>query len=279
MCGQGRPTYHPDSAVEVKIMASLAPFSAKGFAVISFVLANTASLASFGTQIGVMVAFAPSRKTTIAQGTIPALLVAILMTLQTATIAASDSSLFTTMSKLAAFLSQGTALTDRVISLAGVYFFPLAIDGLSHNRGAINCIPVSIVLQQVLALFILKSSAGFAIFAWFNTVAADFVTCAVQATAEIFYADTTAKGWFFVSGLGVIIFVASFVQMPYFHTRLDFPRIRSQGFRSPPSCSRPTLPAHLPWHAMERDLSLTSRTSSPLSPRRQPRRVTHFPYF
>ncbi|KAF8524501.1 hypothetical protein JB92DRAFT_2826992 [Gautieria morchelliformis] len=62
-------------------MTSSAPFSARGFAVIWFMLANTASLASFGTQIGVMVAPAPSCKPTIAQGAILALLVAIMLAL------------------------------------------------------------------------------------------------------------------------------------------------------------------------------------------------------
>jgi concentrative nucleoside transporter, CNT family len=72
------------------------------------------------------------------------------------------------------------------------------LTGTSPNRIRI---PISIILQQALALFVLKSSAGFKFFAWFNAAVADFGTCAIQATAFIFDADVATKGWFFVSGV------------------------------------------------------------------------------
>ncbi|KAF8574564.1 hypothetical protein K439DRAFT_1642109 [Ramaria rubella] len=111
-----------------------------------------------------------------------------------------------------------TTLVNRVISLAGVYFFQILICLHSIKKGGVNWIriPLSIILQQALALFVLKSSAGFSIFTWFSTAVADFQSGAIQATAFIFDAETATKGWFFVSGLAPIIFLAAFVQMLYF---------------------------------------------------------------
>ncbi|KAF8521197.1 Na+ dependent nucleoside transporter C-terminus-domain-containing protein [Hysterangium stoloniferum] len=112
----------------------------------------------------------------------------------------------------------GTSMSDRAISLAGVYFTQLLIVGMSHNKKAIlwTRIPTSIILQQALALFIYKSDAGDKFFAWINAAVADFQTGAIEATAFIFDPETVAKKWFFVAGLATMIFLAAFVQMLYF---------------------------------------------------------------
>ncbi|GJJ13673.1 hypothetical protein Clacol_007929 [Clathrus columnatus] len=112
----------------------------------------------------------------------------------------------------------GTAITDRVISLAGIYFCQLIIVGMSHNKDAINwfSIPRSIILQQALALFILRADAGIKFFTWINSAVSDFQSSAIAATALIFDADTTGKAWFFVTGLATMIFLTSWVQMLYF---------------------------------------------------------------
>jgi len=54
-------------------------------------------------------------------------------------------------------------------------------------------------LQQVIALFVLKTGAGFAIFKWIATLADDFLTQANAGSGFFFDAETTAKHWFFVN--------------------------------------------------------------------------------
>ena len=55
---------------------------------------------------------------------------------------------------------------------------------------------VGLFLQQVIALFVLKTGAGFSIFSWIAQLAADFLG---QAHAgAVFFFDENATQWFFV---------------------------------------------------------------------------------
>lgn len=58
---------------------------------------------------------------------------------------------------------------------------------------------VGLFLQQVIALFVLKSGAGFSIFKWIATLASDFLNEALAGAEFFFDADTIAKHWFFVN--------------------------------------------------------------------------------
>jgi CNT family concentrative nucleoside transporter len=63
---------------------------------------------------------------------------------------------------------------------------------------------VGLFLQQAIALFVLKTGAGFSIFRWIATLAADFLEQA-NAGAEFFFdADTINKHWFFVNTVSVL---------------------------------------------------------------------------
>lgn len=75
---------------------------------------------------------------------------------------------------------------------------------------------VGLFMQQAIALFVLKTDAGFRIFLWIATLAADFLDQAGPAAGFFFDAETTAKHWFFVNTLGAIIFFIAFVQMLYY---------------------------------------------------------------
>ena len=68
---------------------------------------------------------------------------------------------------------------------------------------------MSIVLQQALALFVLKTTPGFAIFAWISTAVADLESVAIAAAAFVFDADTVGKGWFFISGVRLRRYVST----------------------------------------------------------------------
>jgi CNT family concentrative nucleoside transporter len=62
----------------------------------------------------------------------------------------------------------GTALGDRAISVLGLFVFQLGVYLSSKSRSSIEwqTIIVGLFLQQVIAIFVLKSSAGFEIFRW-----------------------------------------------------------------------------------------------------------------
>jgi hypothetical protein len=71
-------------------------------------------------------------------------------------------------------------------------------------------------MQQVVALFVLKSGAGRAIFGWIATAASDFLAQGPAAAQFFFDADVISKHWFFVNVLSSIIFFIAFVQMMYY---------------------------------------------------------------
>ncbi|KAG6820517.1 hypothetical protein H0H93_015990 [Arthromyces matolae] len=75
---------------------------------------------------------------------------------------------------------------------------------------------VGLFLQQVIALFVLKTDAGFKIFKWIATLSSDFLAQGEVGAQFFFDADTIAKHWFFVNTLGSIIFFIAFVQMLYY---------------------------------------------------------------
>lgn len=58
---------------------------------------------------------------------------------------------------------------------------------------------VGLFLQQAIALFVLKSGAGFSMFKWIATLAGDFLNQALAGAVFFFDQDTINKGWFFVN--------------------------------------------------------------------------------
>lgn len=55
---------------------------------------------------------------------------------------------------------------------------------------------VGLFLQQVVALFVLKTSAGYSLFRWIATLASDFLAEAYPAAEFFFDAETIAKHWY-----------------------------------------------------------------------------------
>lgn len=64
---------------------------------------------------------------------------------------------------------------------------------------------VGLFLQQVVALFVLKSGAGFSIFNWIATLASDFLNQSQAGAAFFFDSATVAKHWFFVNTVCAIL--------------------------------------------------------------------------
>ena len=76
---------------------------------------------------------------------------------------------------------------------------------------------VGLFFQQAIALFVLKSDAGFKIFKWIALLASDFLEESRVGAIFFFDSDTVLqKQWFFTNILGAIIFFIAFVQMMYY---------------------------------------------------------------
>ncbi|KAJ3569600.1 hypothetical protein NP233_g4945 [Leucocoprinus birnbaumii] len=115
-------------------------------------------------------------------------------------------------------LQDNTTYGDRAISVLGLFIFQCGFWLSSSNRSAIPwpTVVVGLFIQQAIALFVLKSGAGFSIFHWIATLAADFLSQADAGSGFFFDPETLAKHWFFVNTLGAIIFFVAFVQMMYY---------------------------------------------------------------
>ncbi|KAG2074563.1 H+/nucleoside cotransporter [Suillus decipiens] len=106
----------------------------------------------------------------------------------------------------------------RAISVLGLFIFQCGFYLCSMNRSAI-CWPTVIVglfLQQAIALFVLKTGAGFSFFKYVADLANDFLSQADVGATFFFDAETVAKKWFFVNVLSAVIFFIATIQMLYY---------------------------------------------------------------
>ncbi|KAI0745002.1 Na+ dependent nucleoside transporter C-terminus-domain-containing protein [Earliella scabrosa] len=116
-------------------------------------------------------------------------------------------------------LERGTTYGDRAISVLGLFVFQFGFWATSRHRKHIPwaTVIVGLILQQAIAMFVLKSGAGFAIFKWIAFLAKDFLEQALAGAAFFFDPVTVAENhWFFVNVLSAIIFFVAFVQMMYY---------------------------------------------------------------
>lgn len=116
---------------------------------------------------------------------------------------------------------KGSNYGDRAVSVFGLLVFQTFFWIISNNRSHVNwsTVVVGLFIQQVIALFVLKSDAGFKIFSWITTLASDFLAEAAKAAVFFFDQATIDKHWFFVNTLAAIIFFIAFVQMCVLYSR------------------------------------------------------------
>ncbi|KAF9528558.1 Na+ dependent nucleoside transporter C-terminus-domain-containing protein [Crepidotus variabilis] len=116
-------------------------------------------------------------------------------------------------------LQPGTSYGDRAINVLGLFVFQFGFWITSKHRSLIPwpTVIVGLFLQQAIALFVLKSGAGFKIFHWIATLAGDFLNEGLVGAAFFFDQEIVdKKHWFFVNTLACIIFFIAFVQMMYY---------------------------------------------------------------
>ncbi|KIK98650.1 hypothetical protein PAXRUDRAFT_656682 [Paxillus rubicundulus Ve08.2h10] len=115
-------------------------------------------------------------------------------------------------------LTGNSDYTHRAISVLGLFVFQCIFYLSSVNRSAISwpTIIVGLFLQQIVALFVLKTGAGFSFFRYIADLAYDFLNEAKVGAQFFFDAETIAKNWFFVNTFASLIFFIATVQMLYY---------------------------------------------------------------
>ena len=99
--------------------------------------------------------------------------------------------------------------------MAGLCVYQLGFYITSANRSNIrwHTIVTGLFFQHVIALFALKSKAGFDLFRWIAALAQDFLAAGSSAAIFIVDAQTVAEHWFFVNVLATVMFFVAFVQL------------------------------------------------------------------
>jgi len=115
-------------------------------------------------------------------------------------------------------LQANTNYGDRAISVLGLFIFQFCFWASSRKRSQVPwpTVVAGLFIQQAIALFVLKTDAGFSIFKWIATLASDFLNQSAAGAAFFFDAETVGKHWFFVNVLSAIIFFIAFVQMLFY---------------------------------------------------------------
>jgi CNT family concentrative nucleoside transporter len=102
----------------------------------------------------------------------------------------------------ALFADHGTNYLDRAISVLGLVIYQFGFWATSRHRSHIQwqTVIVGLIMQQAIALFVLKTGASFHIFKWLATLASDFSSNGHAGGAFFFDQETVdTKQWIFVN--------------------------------------------------------------------------------
>lgn len=127
---------------------------------------------------------------------------------------------------------------DRAVSLFGLFVFLFALWVSSRNRKKVvwHTVIVGMLVQFIIALFVLRTQAGYDIFSFVSLLARDLLGFAKEGvvflTQEEFYdmhitvdhfATQVAPGhWFIIGVIPAIIFFVSIVQLLYYSNILQW---------------------------------------------------------
>ncbi|KAJ5679830.1 hypothetical protein N7462_008074 [Penicillium macrosclerotiorum] len=120
---------------------------------------------------------------------------------------------------------------NRAVSLFGlvVFLFVLWLTSRDRKRIVWHTVIVGMLVQFIIALFVLRSGAGYDIFNFISTLARDLLGFAsdgvIFLTSQDFYDMTTPfspSSWFLVSVIPAIVFFVSIVQLLYYSNMLQW---------------------------------------------------------
>ncbi|KAM0719336.1 hypothetical protein Q7P37_005241 [Cladosporium fusiforme] len=121
----------------------------------------------------------------------------------------------------------GTMVTDSVgennranrgISIFGLVVLMFGMWATSRNRKAINwhTIIMGMLVQYIIALFVLRTQVGYDIFSFISTLARELLGFAKDGVIFLTDEDVPNLPWFLIGVIPAIIFFVAFVQMFYY---------------------------------------------------------------
>ncbi|CAL8582923.1 hypothetical protein XPA_008564 [Xanthoria parietina] len=113
---------------------------------------------------------------------------------------------------------------NRAVSLFGLAVIIFVMWATSKHRKAIkwHTVIVGMLVQFIIALFVLRSGAGYSIFSFVSELARDLLGFANQGTSFLTAPSVPKLGWFLVGVLPAIIFFVAFVQLLYYWGTLQW---------------------------------------------------------
>ncbi|KAL8872998.1 MAG: hypothetical protein Q9174_001471 [Haloplaca sp. 1 TL-2023] len=120
--------------------------------------------------------------------------------------------------------SQDNTRDNRAVSLFGLAVIIAALWATSKNRKAVkwHTVIVGMFVQFIVALFVLRSGAGYNIFSFISELARDLLGFANQGTTFLTDDTVPALGWFIVGVLPAVIFFVALVQLLYYWGTLQW---------------------------------------------------------
>lgn len=114
--------------------------------------------------------------------------------------------------------SEDNTRANRAVSLFGLLVFILGFWATSRNRNKIvwHTVIVGMLMQFIIALFVLRTKAGFDIFEFISRLARLLLGFANDGVTFLTNESVPKLGWFFTGVIPAIIFFVSFVQLLYY---------------------------------------------------------------
>ncbi|KAF1971562.1 hypothetical protein BU23DRAFT_555747 [Bimuria novae-zelandiae CBS 107.79] len=108
--------------------------------------------------------------------------------------------------------------TNRAVSLFGLAVFLFCFWATSRNRKKIvwHTVIVGMLTQFIIALFVLRTQAGYDIFNFISTLARELLGFARDGVSFLTTPNIAAQTYFFFSVIPAIIFFVAFVQLLYY---------------------------------------------------------------
>lgn len=115
--------------------------------------------------------------------------------------------------------SEDNTRDNRAVSLFGLAVFIFVLYATSRNRKAVNwhTVIVGMLVQFIIALFVLRSDVGYDIFNFISELARDLLGFANQGTIFLTTESVPSTHWFLVSTLPAVIFFVALVQLCFYN--------------------------------------------------------------
>ena len=115
--------------------------------------------------------------------------------------------------------SQDNTRANRAVSLFGLLVFIFCFWATSRNRSKIvwHTVIVGMLMQFIIALFVLRTKAGYDIFNFISSLATSLLRFADKGTTFITAQSVVELGWWLTSVIPPIIFFIAFVQVLYYY--------------------------------------------------------------